>query len=143
MVIISGVPIFRIFTVFMVNGYTFRGSNSFIFICAPHINWGHFIKERICSLWSKFFPLRVDLFLGRLCPLGRHTGSHENCLPLKPWRKKIVVNPYSFRHATLFFDNFCSAALKMLEYYPRNISKINTSKKMIVGFILIKHPKMY
>ena len=143
MVIISGVPIFRIFTVFMVNGYTFRGSNSLLFIGAPHINWGHLIKERICSHWSKFFCLRVDLFLGRLCPPGRHTGSHRNCLPLKPWRKKIVANPYSLRHATLYFDSFCSAALKMLEYYPRNIFKINTSKKMIVGFILIKHPKMY
>ena len=40
-----------------VNGYTFRGSNSVIFIIASHNNWGHLIKERICSHWSKFFPL--------------------------------------------------------------------------------------
>ena len=40
-----------------VNGYTFRGSNSVSFIIASHINWGHLIKERICSHWSKFFPL--------------------------------------------------------------------------------------
>ena len=33
-----------------------------LFIVAPHINLGNFIKERICSHWSKFFPLRVDPF---------------------------------------------------------------------------------
>ena len=32
--------------------------------------------------------LRVDPILGRLCPPGKHTGSHENCLPLKTWLKK-------------------------------------------------------
>ena len=56
-----------------VNGYTFRGSNSVIFIFASHMNWGHLIKERICSRWSKFFPLRVDPILERLCPLGKQT----------------------------------------------------------------------
>ena len=70
-----------------VNGYTFRGSNSVIFIVASHINWGHIIKERLCSHWSKFIPLRVDPILGRLCPSGKQTGSHENCLPLKTVEK--------------------------------------------------------
>ena len=66
----------------------FRGSNSVFLILASHINWGHLIKERICSHGSKFFPLRVDPFLGRLCPPGKQTGSHKNCLPLKTWPKK-------------------------------------------------------
>ena len=67
----------------MVNGYTFRGSNSVSLVVASHTNWGHLIKERICSHWSKFFPLRVDPILGRLYPPGKQTGSQENCLPLK------------------------------------------------------------
>ena len=66
-----------------VNRYAFRGSNSVIFIVASRIKRGHLIKERICSRRSKFFPLRVDPIFGRLRPPGKHTGSHENCLPLK------------------------------------------------------------
>ena len=72
-----------------VNGYTFKGSNSVIFIVASHINGGHLIKVKICSHRSKFFPLRVDPILGRLCPPGKQTGSHENCLPLKHDGKRL------------------------------------------------------
>ena len=74
-----------------MNGYTFRGSNSVIFIVASHINWGHLTKERICSHRSTFFSLREDPILGRLCLPNGQKGSHENCLPLKTWRKKIKV----------------------------------------------------
>ena len=75
-----------------MNGYTLRGSNSVFFIIASHINWGHLIKERICSHRSKFFHLRVDHFRTS----GKQTGSQkENCLPLKTWRKKIKVYPYT------------------------------------------------
>ena len=70
-----------------VNCYTFRRSNSVIFIVASHINFGRLRKERICSHWSKFFPLREDPILGRLSP-GKQTGSLKNCLPLKTWRKR-------------------------------------------------------
>ena len=76
MVIISGVPIFRIFTVIMqlahetkqktldileylvyiVNGYTSRGSHSAIYV-----------KHRLC--------------LERLCHSGEQMGNHS-CLPL-------------------------------------------------------------
>ena len=42
-----------------VNGYTFRGSNSVIFISASHMNWGHLIKERICSHLSAMHPFYV------------------------------------------------------------------------------------
>ena len=68
-----------------MNGYTFRGINSVIFIVVSHIHWGHLIKERICSHPSKFFPLRVDPIL-KDCPPGKQTG-HAICLPLKTWRK--------------------------------------------------------
>ena len=36
----------------MVNGYNFRESNSVIFIFASH---------PFCSIWIKFYPLRVNL----------------------------------------------------------------------------------
>ena len=62
---------------------TLSGEATLIFIVASRINWGHLIKERICSDQNKFFPLRVDPILGRLCPPGKQTGSHENCLPLR------------------------------------------------------------
>ena len=52
-----------------MNGYTFKGSNSVIFIIASHICLGHLIKGGICSLRSKFIPLRVDLIL-RIRPQG-------------------------------------------------------------------------
>ena len=68
-----------------VTGYTFRGSNSVIFIIASYINWGQLINERICSHRSKFFPLRVDPFMGRPRPPEKETGSHENFLLLKTW----------------------------------------------------------
>ena len=35
-------------------------SKCVIFIVASHIYWGHLIKEKNCSHWSKVFPLRVD-----------------------------------------------------------------------------------
>ena len=38
----------EVYILFKANGYTFRGSNSVIFILASHINFGHLIKERIC-----------------------------------------------------------------------------------------------
>ena len=73
-----------------VNGYTFRGRNSVIFIVASQLNCSHFMKERICSYQSKFIPLRVNPILERLSPPDKQTGSHENYLPLKTWKKKKV-----------------------------------------------------
>ena len=72
-----------------VNEFTFRKSNSVIFIVSSQINWAHLIKERICSHRIKFFPIRADPILGELRPPGKQRGSHENCLPLKTWRKKM------------------------------------------------------
>ena len=53
-----------------MNGCTFRGSHSVIFMVASHINWDQLLTERICSYRSKFFPVRVDPVLGIL----RHPG---------------------------------------------------------------------
>ena len=43
-----------------MNRYAFRGSNSVIFIFASPLCGGQHLKERICSLGSKFFTLSVD-----------------------------------------------------------------------------------
>ena len=69
-----------------VNGYTLRGSNSVIFIVASYINWGHLIKERICSIGANS-TFKSRPLLGKLCPPGKQTGSHENCLSLKNGKK--------------------------------------------------------
>ena len=49
-----------------VNGYTFRGSNSAIFIFASHAKKTQLLWKRTCSSRSKFFPLRVDSNMERL-----------------------------------------------------------------------------
>ena len=43
-----------------VNGHFFRVNNSAILLFTSHLTGGHFLKERICSSGSKFFPLRAD-----------------------------------------------------------------------------------
>ena len=64
-----------------VSGYTSKGSNSVIFIFVSIFNMGQLLKEMICSLRSKFFPLGVDPILEELgCP-GNQTSSHESCSP--------------------------------------------------------------
>ena len=60
---------------------------SFFSVAFP-ANCGQLLKERICSHWSKFFPLRVDSILGRLHLPGKQTGSLANCLPLKNMAEK-------------------------------------------------------
>ena len=81
----------------MVIGYTFRGSNSFIFIFASHLNGGQLLKKRICSPRSKFFSLRVDPVLkGLHCPV-KQIGSKKNCLPLKTGGHYMLVFLYTTR----------------------------------------------
>ena len=48
---------------FQVNGFTFRGKHCVIFILPPLSMGGQLLKERICSYWSKFFPVRLDAIL--------------------------------------------------------------------------------
>ena len=54
MVVGLGVPIFKVFTVLKVNGYTLRGSNSDIFFSISFLSWGQLLKERISFHGSKF-----------------------------------------------------------------------------------------
>ena len=62
-----------------VKGYAFRGSNSAVFIFVFLINLGQLLKERICSIWSKFFSLREDPnFIVLFCS-GMQTGSERSC----------------------------------------------------------------
>ena len=87
---------------------TLSGEATLLVSLLPHINWGHLVMERICSHWSKFFPLREDPILGRLCPLDKQTESHDNCLPLKTWLEKDRGVPiYSCTLNLLHFqDNY-------------------------------------
>ena len=58
----------------MVNGYTFRGSNSSIYFYLPS-ELGSTIKGK--NSWSKFFPLIVDPLLEGLHYSGKKIGSHK------------------------------------------------------------------
>ena len=44
-----------------------------MFIFASLLNWGQLLMKRICSLRSKFFPLRADPNLEGLPYLGKQT----------------------------------------------------------------------
>ena len=57
--------------VLMVNGNTFRGSNSALFILSSLYFRDQLFKKRICSSWRKFFLLKVDPILVGLCHLGK------------------------------------------------------------------------
>ena len=48
------------------NRHTFKGSKSGIFNVASLPNRGRFLRERICSSKSRFYPLRVDPVRERL-----------------------------------------------------------------------------
>ena len=69
-------------------GYTFRGSNSVIYISASLVKRGLLSKERICFSWSKFFLLRVNPCLEGLWQLGKQTGSHKVVSHCKNGEKK-------------------------------------------------------
>ena len=66
-----------------VNGYTLSESNSVIFILGLLLNRDQFLKQRICSSRSKFYPLRVDLILESFRSVGKLAGSRERFCPVK------------------------------------------------------------
>ena len=127
---------------FKVYGYIFRGSNSVIYNFPSLLKRGLLSKERICSHRSKFFPLRVDPFLGRLRPAGKQTGSHENCLPLKTWRKKMEVYSYTLRQV-FSRGQFVSYYIKgmshaiMITFCPKNVPYKNFDRNFIIRKINI------
>ena len=63
-------------SIFKVYEFSFRGGNSVIYKFPSLFKRGLLLKERICSSWSKFFPLIVNPSLEGLCQLGKQTGSH-------------------------------------------------------------------
>ena len=77
-----------------VNGYTFRVSNSPIFIFIPRLNKGQFIKERICSSRIRLFSLRVDPLLAGLSSSRKQTGSHKSLFPFVKQVVKIEMSVY-------------------------------------------------
>ena len=78
---------------FKVNGYTFRGSNSYFLFFASHLIRGQLLKKRICSPRSKFFPLRVGPVLEGLDCQGKRTGNHESCSPLDRKTSRYTHTP--------------------------------------------------
>ena len=68
-----------------VNRYIFIGcsSASFIFVSLDQL-----LKERICSFWSKFFLLRVDPTLERLCCQVKQTRKSQKLFPIVEMAEK-------------------------------------------------------
>ena len=94
--------------IFKVTGYTFRGSNSVIFIFASLklLNRGVLLKKRICSCRSKFFPLRVDPFSEVLFRSGKQRRTHSCCPWIKMAEKHGRVSIY------LNYSEFLFACIK-------------------------------
>ena len=70
-----------------MNGYTFRGNNSCHFHCC--------LPYKLGSSQSKFFPLRVDLILGRLQPPGKPNRKQRKLCPFENMAEKMEVYVYS------------------------------------------------
>ena len=63
-----------------MNGYTFRGSNSYCHF-ASHLTRDQLLKKRFAP-GGKLFPLRLDPILkGLHCP-EKQTENHKSCFPL-------------------------------------------------------------
>ena len=73
-----------------------RGHNSDIFIFASFLKDVNSQRKEFAPPRRKFFPLRVDLYLDRVCYSGKIIGSDKSCLPLK-----MGVYPFTL-HVNLF-----------------------------------------
>ena len=77
------------------NGYSFRGSNSAIFNFASLLNCSQLLQERICSIRSKFFHIRIASFLEGI---GQVQDSKQEVTKVSPlcnkWQK-LEMNLYT------------------------------------------------
>ena len=98
----------HIFVIFDLMLYI-RGSNSAIFIFVSLLNGDQHLKERICSFWSKFFPLKVDSILEELNHPEKQTGRYKSCPPFQKW--------WEARQCThMLLGNYCSK----VDWYTAN-----------------------
>ena len=67
------------------------------------MSYQHAISSGVNFYRKEFapIPLPLDLIFWRVCPPGKQTGSHKNCLPWKTWQNKMV--PIHFKQ-----ENFSS-----------------------------------
>ena len=80
------------------------GSNSAIIIFASLLNRDQLLRERICSWWSKFFPLRVDpIFKGLHCP-EKQKGNFKSNSPLYKWQKNTEIYPCTLNDGILVLE---------------------------------------
>ena len=86
----SAMPQVRCFISLAVIRYTFRESDSVIFVVFSHINWGQLIKIRICSSQSKFIRLRISS--SRLA-----NRKSRKLSPFENMAEKMEVYPYTLR----------------------------------------------
>ena len=80
-----------LWSVFMVDGYTFRRCNAVnLFCCLPH-KFGSSHKGKNLLPLEHILYCKSRPILGRLHPPGKQIGSYENCLPLKTSGKKMEM----------------------------------------------------
>ena len=117
-------------TLLKVNLYTFRESISAIFVFASFLYRGQLLKEIICSLWSKFFPLKVDLILGELrCP-GRQTVSHKSYSPLKRAENMMVFSYNLFYLQQLYMQEVPKAPVTLAWHFWWHVLTCKKSLQM-------------
>ena len=65
-------------SMFVVNGCTFKGGNSVIFIFASLLGTGLLLRGEVCFHRSKFFPSYVGLHFGRALSAGEANRKSQN-----------------------------------------------------------------
>ena len=70
------------------------GEATLLFLILPPISLGVNFKKKNLLPMGKFFSLKFTP-VWEDCPPGKQTGSHQNCLPLKTWQKKMEVYQYT------------------------------------------------
>ena len=85
-----------------VNRYPFRECNCAIFMSAYLLNVGQLFTESVCSLGSKFVPVRVDPTFEGLVAEGSKQeiviADRGRCFPSLSWRNHIEVYQLTLKH---------------------------------------------
>ena len=79
--------------------------------------------------------------MGRLCPPGKQTGSHKNCLPLKTWQLKMEMYTYTFisitMHAKSTQQNYMHVSSGLLRVKNMFFNEMLFIEKLPTIFILL------
>ena len=130
-----------------VNRYPFRECNCAIFMSAYLLNLGQLFTESVCSLGSKFVPVRVDPTFEGLVAEGSKQeiviADRGRCFPSLRWRNHIEVYQLTLKHlppvgANVFPLTHC-LLVDLFHCYmlDKPICRFRVVESFFVAFILV------